>query len=106
MEEARCTLRKSDSAEERGYNIAYNEERLPLYRSIPEYTPARRFTVVQREPSDEPQYITVHECQRPEVADSTEWEAVRKAYTPVWSEQLSKHIRFAPGSPGVYRRIF
>lgn len=87
------------------FNKAYNEERLPLYRTIPGYTRARRFTAVQREPHDEPQYITVHECQRPEVADSPEWEAVRKAHTPVWSEQLSQHMRFAQGSPGVYRRI-
>jgi len=24
----------------------------------------------------------------------------------VWSERLSQHMRFAQGSPGVYRRIF
>lgn len=88
------------------FNSAYNNERLPLYRSIPGYIRARRFTAIQREPADEPQYITVHECDRPEVADSPEWEAVRKAHTPVWSEQLQAHMRFAQGSPGVYRRIF
>ena len=26
----------------------------------------------------EPKYTTVHECQAPEVAESPEWEAVRK----------------------------
>lgn len=87
------------------FNTAYNEERLPLYRTIPGYTRARRFTAVQREPGDEPHYTTVHECQRPEVADSPEWEAVRKAYTPVWSEQLHTHMRFAQSSPGVYWRL-
>ena len=51
------------------FNTAYNTERLPLYRSIPGYIRARRFVAVRREPADEPQYITVHECQRPEVAD-------------------------------------
>ncbi len=87
------------------FNKAYNEERLPLYRSIPGYTRARRFSAVQRHPADEPQYLTVHECQRPEVADSPEWDAVRQAHTPVWSEQLHPSIRFAQGSPGVYRRM-
>lgn len=88
------------------FNTAYNTERLPLYRSIPGYIRARRFVAVRREPADEPQYITVHECQRPEVADSPAWEAVRQAHTPVWSERLQPHIRFAQGSPGVYRRMF
>lgn len=88
------------------FNTAYNTERLPLYRTIPGYTRARRFVAVQREPGDEPQYTTVHECQRPEVADSPEWDAVRQAHTPVWSERLHQHMRFAQGSPGVYRRIF
>jgi len=88
------------------FNTAYNAERLPLYRTIPGYTRARRFIAVRREPADEPQYTTVHECQHPEVADSPEWDAVRKAHTPVWSERLSQHMRFAQGSPGVYRRIF
>ncbi len=87
------------------FNSAYNNERLPLYRSIPDYTRARRFVAVRREPDDEPKYTTVHECLRPEVADSPEWDAVRKAPTPVWTE-LHSHIRFAQGSPGVYRRIF
>ncbi len=84
------------------FNTAYNEERLPLYRTIPGYTRARRFEVV----TGEPKYTTVHECQAPEVAESPEWEAVRKAYTPVWSETIGTHMTFASGSPGVYRRIF
>jgi hypothetical protein len=83
------------------FNRAYNTERLPLYRSIPGYTRARRFTAVM----GEPKYTTVHECQAAEVADSPEWEAVRKARTPVWSEKISPQMTFAPGSPGVYRRI-
>jgi hypothetical protein len=90
----------------RNHLTAYNTERLPLYRSIPGYIRARRFVAVRREPADEPQYITVHECQRPEVADSPAWEAVRQTHTPVWSECLQPHIRFAQGSPGVYRHMF
>lgn len=84
------------------FNQAYNNERLPLYRSIPGYTRARRFESVM----GEPKYTTVHECQTPEVADSPEWEAVRKAHTPVWEEKIRPQMTFAPGSPGVYKRIF
>jgi hypothetical protein len=84
------------------FNQAYNNERLPLYPAIPGYTRARRFVAIM----GEPKYTTVHECQAVEVADSPEWEAVRTAHTPVWSTTLRSQITFAPGSPGVYRRIF
>ena len=84
------------------FNQAYNGERLPLYYSIPRYTRGRRFAAVM----GEPKYITVHECESPEVADSPGWEAVRKAVTPEWSEQVSPHMTHAEGSPGVYQRIF
>ncbi len=84
------------------WNRAYHEERLPLYRTIPGYIRARRFEVV----TGEPKYTTVHECDSPDVADSPEWEAVRKAVTPVWSKEVSAKMAFAPGSPGVYRRVF
>jgi hypothetical protein len=87
------------------WNRAYHEERLPLYRTIPGYIRARRFQAVSLEPSDEPKYTTVHECQSPDVADSPEWEAVRKAQTPVWNGQVSAKMTFASGSPGVYRRV-
>lgn len=84
------------------FNHAYNTERLPLYRSIPGYTRARRFVAVM----GEPRYTTVHECQTAAVADSPEWDAVRQAQTPVWSSQIGPRMTFAPGSPGVYTRIF
>ena len=84
------------------FNHAYHTERLPLYLSIPGYTRARRFTAVV----GEPKYVTVHECEAPAVASSPEWDAVRNAHTPVWSEKVSAQITFAPGAPGVYSRIF
>jgi hypothetical protein len=84
------------------FNRAYNTERLPLYHSIPGYIRARRFEAVM----GEPKYTTVHECQTAEVANSPEWEAVRRAHTPVWSETMRAQMTFAPGSPGVYSRIF
>jgi hypothetical protein len=90
------------AALEEAFNRAYNTERLPLYRSIPGYTRARRFMAIM----GEPKYTTVHECQTAEVADSSAWETVRQTRTPVWSETISAQMTFAPGSPGVYRRIF
>lgn len=84
------------------FNQAYNTERLPLYRSIPGYTRARRFVAIMGQPT----YTTVHECQTPAVADSPEWNAVRDASTPVWSETIRSQMTFAPGSPGVYSRLF
>jgi hypothetical protein len=88
------------------WNQAYHEERLPLYRTIPGYIRARRFEAVTSEPESHPKYTTVHECQSPDVAASPEWEAVRKTQTPVWNDQVSAQMIFAPGSPGVYRRVF
>jgi hypothetical protein len=84
------------------FNQAYNQERMPLYRSIPGYIRGRRFTALM----GEPQYITVHECQSPAVADSPEWEAVRAAKTPVWSSKIQPQMAHTTGSPGVYTRIF
>ncbi len=86
---------------EDAFNAAYDAERLPLYYNIPGYIRGRRWTAVM----GEPKYTTVHECAGPEVADSPEWQAVRDAVTPVWNAQVQPQMRFADGSPGVYRRI-
>ena len=83
------------------FNAAYNAERLPLYYRIPGYLRGRRWQAVM----GEPKYTTVHECSDPAVADSPEWQAVRDAVTPQWNAQIQPQMQFAPGSPGVYRRI-
>lgn len=83
------------------FNAAYDAERLPLYYSIPGYIRGRRWRAIM----GEPQYTTVHECRGPEVADSPEWQAVRDAVTPQWNARIQPQMQFAPGSPGVYRRI-
>ena len=84
------------------FNAAYNDERLPLYYSIPGYIRGRRWEVVM----GEPKYTTVHECSGPEVAECAEWQAVRDAVTPQWNGHVQPSMRFANGSPGVYERIF
>ena len=84
------------------FNQVYNQERLPLYRSIPGYVRGRRFAAVM----GEPKYVTVHECEATEVADSPEWGVVRDTETPDWSDTINPNTTHAAGSPGVYRRIF
>ncbi len=84
------------------FNPVYDQQRLPLYRSIPGYVRARRFAAVM----GEPKYVTVHECLAIEVADSPEWEAVRDTETPEWTDKISPNMTHSAGSPGVYRRIF
>ncbi len=84
------------------FNQIYNQERLPLYRSIPGYIRARRFAAAL----GEPKYLTVHECESPDVAESPEWEKVRVTETPEWTDAINPQMAHAAGSPGVYRRIF
>ena len=84
------------------FNQIYNQERLPLYRSIPGYIRARRFTAVL----GEPKYLTVHECESPDVAESPEWEKVRVTETPYWTDNINPRMTHAAGAPGVYRRVF
>lgn len=84
------------------FNRLYDAERLPLYHTIPGYIRARRFAAVM----GEPKYITVHECESPEVVDSPEWASVRNTITQEWSESIRTHMKHAPGSPGVYKLIF
>ena len=84
------------------FNHVYNNQRLPLYSSIPGYIRGRRFSAVE----GEPKYITVHECESMDVASSPEWETVRKTITPEWNDTISPNMTHAAGSPGVYRKIF
>ena len=84
------------------FNKAYNEERLPLCKSIPGYIRARRFAAVM----GEPKYTTVHEMASLDVWKSQAWDDWRTTVTPVWNSQLRPHMVHAAGSPGVFRRIF
>ena len=88
------------SALESQFNRAYNTERLPLCSSIPGYIRGRRFEAVM----GEPKYITVHEMQSIEVAESPEWEAWRTAVTPDWSSVVRPQMIHEAGSPGIYAR--
>lgn len=84
------------------FNEAYNHERLPLCRGIPGYIRARRFEAVM----GAPKYTTVHEMASVDVWKSQAWDDWRTAVTPMWSHEIRPRMVHAPGSPGVYRRIF
>ena len=84
------------------FNQAYNTDRLPMCASIPDYIRARRFQAVM----GEPKYITVHEMASKAVADSAEWAAWSTAETPGWTDQIRPNMVHAPGSPGVYKKVF
>ena len=84
------------------FNYAYNNERLPLCSGIPGYIRARRWEAVM----GTPKYVTVHEMESLEVAESEGWENWRTAVTPLWSNEVRPHMVHETGSPGVYRRIF
>ena len=87
---------------EEQFNLAYNNERLPLCASIPGYIRGRRFQAVM----GEPKYITVHEMESEEVPNSPEWAASATTETPGWLDQVRPHMVHAPGSPGVYTKVF
>ena len=82
------------------FNHSYNTERLPLCSSIPGYIRGRRFEAVM----GEPKYITVHEMQSAQVAESSEWEEWRTAITPDWSNIVRPQMTHETGSPGIYAR--
>jgi hypothetical protein len=84
------------------FNHAYNTERLPMCAGIPGYIRARRFEAVM----GDPKYITVHEMQTPEVADSSEWKAWTTMVTPDWSGTVRPQMVHETGSPGVYLRRY
>ena len=84
------------------FNEAYDNERLPLCLSIPDYIRARRFEAVM----GSPKYTTVHEMESLAVPESEGWENWRTAVTPIWNTDVRQHMVHEDGSPGVYRRIF
>jgi hypothetical protein len=82
------------------FNHAYNTERLPLCYSIPGYIRARRFQAVM----GDPKFITVHEMQTPQVAESPEWKAWTAMVTPDWSSVVRPQMTHETGSPGIYAK--
>ena len=83
------------------WNAWYNGEYIPGYRKVPGVIYARRFRVVE----GEVRYTTVYEFEHDKVSESAEWNHQREN-SSAKSERMRDVMTMAPGSPGVYRRIY
>ena len=83
------------------WNAWYNGEYIPGYRKVPGVIYARRFRVVE----GEARYTTVYEFEHDKVSESAEWNQQRETSSPK-SGRMRDAMTMAPGSPGVYRRIY
>ncbi|GIX48162.1 MAG: hypothetical protein KatS3mg131_2373 [Candidatus Tectimicrobiota bacterium] len=88
-------------AAEAEWNTWYNTEYIPGYRQVPGVLYARRYRVVQ----GETRYLTLYEFEHERVSESEAWHHQRQTSSPR-SGRMRDLMTHAPGSPGVYRRIF
>ena len=68
---------------------------------MPRVVYARRYRVVE----GETRYTTVYEFEHAQVSESTQWNQQRETSSPN-SNRMREVMAHAPGSPGVYRRIY
>ena len=85
---------------EEDWNRWYNTIYVPNYEKVPGVIRGRRYRAV----SGTPTYLTMYEFEHPRVSESAAWEQQRDA-TPI-NERMRRHMRHAPGSPGVYVKTF
>jgi hypothetical protein len=83
------------------WNEWYNTEYIPAYRTVPGVIYARRYRVVDGERS----FVTVYELKNDKVSESAEWLHQRENSSPR-SKRMRALMSMAPGSPGVYHRIY
>ena len=85
---------------EAGYNEYYDGVRTPANLEVPGCLFVRRYHAVE----GVPKYLTMYEFEHEKVPETLAWETRRSA------DKMHDHIGgsygHAPGSPGVYRRIF
>ena len=86
---------------DREWNEWYNGEYIPGYRKVPGVIHARRFRVVE----GDTRYATVYEFEDEKVSEAAAWNAQREGSSPR-SGRMRAAMTHAPGSPGVYRRIY
>jgi hypothetical protein len=82
------------------WNEWYNTIYVPNYEKVPGVIRARRYRAVEGTPT----YLTFYEFENPKVSETEAWNVQRDA-VPV-SERMRRHMRHAPGSPGVYVKTF
>ena len=82
------------------YNEYYDSVRIPANLSIPGCMFVRRYHAVE----GSPKYLTMYEFEHEKVPETLAWEAQRSRDT--MSQYIGGTYGHAPGSPGVYRRVF
>ena len=82
------------------YNEYYDSVRTPANLSIPGCMFVRRYHAVE----GSPKYLTMYEFEHEKVPETLAWEAQRSRDT--MSQYIGGTYVHAPGSPGVYRRVF
>ncbi len=86
---------------DREWNEWYSGEYVPGYRKVPGVIYARRYRIVE----GETKYATVYEFEHEKVSETAEWHKQREGSSPR-SGRMRDAMTHAPGSPGVYRRIY
>ena len=82
------------------FNEWYNTIYVPNYEKVPGCVRGRRYNAM----TGQPKYATVYEFEHEEVSQSPEWAAARDAHPS--SAGMRDHMTHAPGSPGVYKKVF
>ena len=85
---------------EEEFNDWYNTVYVPNYTQVPGVIQARRLKTVRGEPG----YGVMYEFEHEKVSDTSEWAAAQDANP--WSDRIRPKMQHAPGSPGVYKKIF
>jgi len=83
------------------WNEWYSGEYVPGYRKVPGVIYARRYRIAE----GETRYATVYEFEHEKVSETAEWNKQREGSSPR-SGRMRDVMTHAPGSPGVYRRIY
>lgn len=94
----RMSVPESADAE---WNKWYDTEYIPGYLTVPGVIYARRYQAVGAQRT----FATVYELVNDKVSESGDWLHQRKHSSPR-SGRMRETMTMAPGSPGVYRRIF
>ena len=82
------------------YNEYYDTVRTPANLEIPGCMHVRRYHAVE----GDPKYLTVYEFEHEKVPETLAWENQRSLDT--MHQYIGGVYGHAPGSPGVYRRVF
>lgn len=85
---------------EAGYNEYYDTVRTPANLNLPGCLHVRRYHAVE----GWPKYLTMYEFEHEKVPETLAWESQRQQDT--MQQYIGGSYGHAPGSPGVYRRVY